>query len=145
MNINRATIYGNITRDPEERKTTSGLTVVNFSVATNHKYKNKDGELVEEVEFHNIVAFNKTAESVMKYMKKGSGIFVEGRLKTEKWEDKETGKDRSKTVIIADRVQFGPKPQSGESREETFEEKMAMAEASEKKMGDDKHAAPVSW
>ena len=108
MYLNKAIIYGNLTRDPELKSLPSGATVVNFSVATNHNWKDKNGERRDSVEYHNIVAFGRTAETVNQYMKKGSGIYVEGRIQTRSW-DAADGKKNYRTEIIADRVQFGPK------------------------------------
>ena len=108
MYINKAIIYGNLTRDPELKSLPSGSTVVNFSVATNHTWKDKNGQRQDSVEYHNVVAFGRTAETVNQYMKKGSGIYVEGRIQTRTW-DGTDGKKNYKTEIIADRVQFGPK------------------------------------
>lgn len=106
MNLNKVLIYGNITRDPEQKALPSGMAVTNFSVATNRRYT-KDGEKKEEVEYHNVVSFGKTAENVATYMKKGSAIYVEGRLKTRSWE--KDGKKVYRTEIIAENVQFGPR------------------------------------
>lgn len=108
MYINKAIIYGNLTRDPELKSLPSGSTVVNFSVATNHTWKDKNGQKQDSVEYHNVVAFGRTAETVNQYMKKGSGIYVEGRIQTRNWEGAD-GKKNYRTEIVADRVQFGPK------------------------------------
>src|SRR3989338_6468558 len=108
MYINKAIIYGNLTRDPELKSLSSGMTVVNFSVATNHTWKDKSGQKQDSVEYHNVVAFGRTAETVNQYMKKGSSIFVEGRIQTRNWEGAD-GKKNYRTEIIVDKVQFGPK------------------------------------
>src|SRR3989344_3350669 len=111
MYINKAIIYGNLTRDPELKSLPSGTVVVNFSVATNRTWKDKNGQKQEDVEYHNVVAFGRTAETINQYMKKGSGIYVEGRIQTRNWEGAD-GKKNYRTEIIADRVQFGPKRDS---------------------------------
>jgi single-strand DNA-binding protein len=108
MYINKAIIYGNLTRDPELKSLSGGSVVVNFSVATNHTWKDKSGQKQESVEYHNIVAFGRTAETINQYMKKGSGIYVEGRIQTRSWEGSD-GKKNYRTEILADRIQFGPK------------------------------------
>ena len=113
MFLNKVLIYGNLTRDPELKSLPSGTAVTNFSVATNRKYKDKDGNMQEEVEFHNIVVFGRQAETVAQYLNKGSGILVEGRLKTRSW-DADDGTKRYRTEIIADRTQFGPKKGAGD-------------------------------
>ena len=108
MYINKAQIYGNLTRDPELKALPSGSQVCSFSIATNRTWKNKDGEKQEEVQYHNIVAFGKTAELVAQYMRKGSALLVEGRIQTRSWEAKDGGK-RYSTEIVAENIQFGPK------------------------------------
>lgn len=108
MYINKAIIYGNLTRDPELKSLSSGTVVVNFSVATNRTWKDKSGQKQEDVEYHNMVAFGRTAETINQYMKKGSGIYVEGRIQTRSWEAAD-GTKKYRTEVVADRVQFGPK------------------------------------
>lgn len=108
MYLNQAIIYGNLTRDPELKALPSGQNVATMSVATNRTWNDKDGKKQEEVEYHNIVVFGKTAENCVKYLIKGSGLLVEGRLQTRSW-DKD-GVKMYRTEIIAERVQFGTKP-----------------------------------
>jgi single-strand DNA-binding protein len=110
MNLNRVIIVGNITRDPELKQTPSGKSVCSFSVATNRKWTDKDGQKHQEVEYHNVVAWGRTAELVTMYMKKGSQILVEGRLQTRSWEGKNGGK-QYRTEIFAEMVQFGSSPE----------------------------------
>ena len=86
MYINKAILYGNLTRNPELKALPSGSAVVNCSMATNRKWKNKDGQSQEDVEYHNIVAFGKTAELIAQYVQKGSPLYVEGRIQTRSWE-----------------------------------------------------------
>lgn len=111
MYLNKAMIYGNLTRDPELKSLPSGIQVASFGIATNRVYNDKDGKRVEQADYHNIVVFGKQAETVSKYLKKGSGAYVEGRLQTRSWE--QDGAKQYRTEIIADRVQFGPR--GGES------------------------------
>ena len=101
-------IYGNLTRDPEMRALPNGTPVTSFSVATNRVYKDKSGAKQESVDFHNIVVFARQAETVSQYLRKGSPVFVEGRIQTRSWDDKD-GTKKYRTEIIADTVQFGPK------------------------------------
>jgi len=108
MYINKAMVFGNLTRDPELRALPSGGQVCSFGLATNRVYKKADGTKQEEVEFHNIVMFGKLAELCGQYLKKGSSAYIEGRIKTRSWEG-DKGK-QYKTEIIADTVQFGPRP-----------------------------------
>ena len=110
MNVNKAFVVGNITRDPELKSLPSGVKVVSFSVATNKVWKDRDGNKQERVDFHNIVAFGATAENIAKYMRKGSHIYVEGEMQTRSWDDKDTGKKMYRTEINALNVQFGNNP-----------------------------------
>lgn len=112
MYLNKALIYGNLTRDPELRALPSGNKVAEFGVATNRIYKDKDGNRKEAADFHNIVVYGRQAEIVAQYLKKGSGVFIEGRIQTRNW-DGQDGQKRYKTEIVADRVQFGPRPAGG--------------------------------
>lgn len=109
MYINSVTIYGNLTRDVELKALPSGIQVANFGVATNRNYKDKDGNKKEEVEFHNLVAFGRTAEVIAQYMKKGSAIYVEGRLQTRSWE--KDGQKFYRTEIVVNNFQFGARSQ----------------------------------
>jgi single-strand DNA-binding protein len=107
MYLNKVLLYGNLTRDPELKALTSGSQVVNFSLATDRVFKDKNGQKQEVTEFHNVVAFGRTAEIIAQYCKKGRPIYVEGRLQTRSWDDKETGKKNYRTEIIVDTFQFG--------------------------------------
>lgn len=108
MYINKVFIFGNITRDPELRSLPSGGQVCSFSVATNRVFKKQDGSKTEATDFHNVVVFGRQAETTAQYLKKGSSVFVEGRIQTRSWDSPEKGK-QYKTEIIAERVQFGPR------------------------------------
>jgi single-strand DNA-binding protein len=110
MYINKAIVYGNLTRDPEIRSLPSGIQVASFSLATNRVFKDRDGKKQEQADFHNIVVFGRQAETVGQYLKKGSTAFVEGRMQTRSWDDKSSGEKKYRTEIVADRVQFGPRP-----------------------------------
>ena len=112
MYLNKALIYGNLTRDPELRSLPSGTSVVNFALATNRVWKDSDGNKQEAVEFHNIVVFGKQAELVSQYLRKGSSALIEGRIQTRSWEGKD-GEKKYRTEIVADRVQFGPRSSGG--------------------------------
>ncbi len=111
MYLNKAMIYGNLTRDPEMKALPSGMNVTSFSIATNRVYNDRDGKRQEQVEYHNVVVFGKQADTAAKYLKKGSGAYVEGRLQTRSW-DKD-GQKHYRTEIVADRVQFGPRGGDG--------------------------------
>ncbi len=111
MYLNKAMIYGNLTRDPEMKSLPSGMQVTSFSIATNRVYNDRDGKRQEQVEYHNIVVFGRQAETSAQYLKKGSAAYVEGRLQTRSW-DKD-GVKQYRTEIVADRVQFGPRNEGG--------------------------------
>lgn len=105
MNFNKVIIGGNITKDPE-LKTVGDTSLCNISVAINRNYKNNSGEVVEQTTFVDATCWGRTAENVAKYMTKGSPVLIEGELTTQKWEDKTTGKQRSKLSVKANIVQF---------------------------------------
>ena len=111
--VNKVILIGNLGRDPEVRYMTSGAAVCNFSIATSRRWKDKQGELQEETEWHNIVCYERTAENAEKYLSKGSPVYIEGRLKTRKWEDKE-GVTKYTTEIICEQMQFLGKREDGE-------------------------------
>ena len=111
MYINKAMVYGNLTRDPELKSLPSGMQVCSFSLATNRVYNDRDGKRQEVAEFHNIVVFGKQAETSAKWLKKGSSAFVEGRMQTQSWE--KDGQKHYRTEVVAERVQFGPKSGGG--------------------------------
>lgn len=111
MYINKVFLFGNLTRDPELRALPSGLNVASFSVATNRVYKDRDGKKQEQTDFHNVVVFGRQADTINQYLKKGSSVFVEGRMQTRSWE--KDGKKNYRTEVIADRVQFGPRGGGG--------------------------------
>ncbi len=107
MYLNKVFLYGNLTRDPELKALPGGSQVASFGLATNRTFKDKNGQKQETTEFHNIVAFGRTAEVIAQYCKKGRPIFVEGRIQTRSWEGKEDGKKQYRTEIIVDNFQFG--------------------------------------
>lgn len=114
MDLNRACLIGNVTKDPELKNTPSGQAVISFSIATNFVWKDQAGNKQEKAEFHNIVAWRKLAETMGQYLKKGGKVYVEGRLQTRTWEDKD-GKKNYRTEIVADNIILLNKPQGGTS------------------------------
>ncbi len=112
MYLNKAMIFGNLTRDPELKSLPSGIQVCSFSIATNRRYKDRDGKYVDATDYHNVVVFGRQAETSAQYLKKGASAYVEGRLQTRSWE--KDGEKQYRTEIIADRVQFGPRTGGGE-------------------------------
>lgn len=109
MYLNKVFLFGNLTRDPEQKSLPNGTAVTNFSLATNRIYKDANGAKQEQVEYHNIVVFGRQAETSAQYLKKGQGVMIEGRITTRSWDDKTSGEKKYRTEIIADAVQFGPK------------------------------------
>lgn len=103
MNLNKAMLIGNLTRDPEMKTTPSGQNVTTFSVATNLVWTDANGEKQKRAEFHNIVAWRKLAEICAQYLKKGSKVYIEGRLQTRDWEGQD-GVKRYRTEIVADNM-----------------------------------------
>ncbi len=104
--VNKVILIGNLGKDPEMRYTPSGAAVCNFSIATTERWKNKDnGQLEEKTEWHNIVVWGKQAENCKEYLAKGRSVFIEGRLQTRSWDDKE-GHKRYTTEVVAQIVQF---------------------------------------
>jgi single-strand DNA-binding protein len=117
--VNRVILVGNLGRDAELRFTGTGTPVAKFSVATTETYKGRDGEKKEETEWHRINLWGKSAETLAQYLIKGKQVYVEGRLKTQKWKDKE-GNDRTTVEVTADRVTLlggGPRRDAAEREE----------------------------
>jgi single-strand DNA-binding protein len=113
MNVNKAIVVGRLTRDPEKRTTQTGQSITNFSVATSSKWKGQDGQQNEKTEFHNVIAWGKRGEVIAQYMTKGQEIYVEGRLETSSWDDKDTGKKMYRTEIVMENFEFGAKAGAG--------------------------------
>ena len=110
--VNKVILVGNLGKDPEVRYLDNGVAVANFSLATTENYKNKEGERVSQTEWHNIVIWRGLAEVAEKWLKKGSSVYVEGKIRTRKWEDKE-GNTRYSTEILGDNMtMLGGKPTS---------------------------------
>jgi len=103
--LNRVMLIGHLASDPEVRETPSGYTVSNFPLVTNRQWKNSEGEMKEEANFHRVVTWRGLAENCVKFLKKGSGVYVEGRLVHRKVEDKE-GRMRYFTEVVAETVNF---------------------------------------
>ena len=102
--LNKVMLIGNLGKDPELRYTTSGVAVATFSLATNESWKDQDGNMQERTEWHNIVAWRKLAEICGEWLKKGKKVYIEGRIQTRSFDDKNTGAKRYVTEIIADNM-----------------------------------------
>ncbi|MBM2820966.1 MAG: single-strand binding protein, single-strand DNA-binding protein [Candidatus Berkelbacteria bacterium] len=109
FSLNRAQIVGNVTRDPEMRYTPNGQAVCSFGVATNRRWRDKDGNNQEQTEFHNIVAWGKLAELMTQLVHKGSKIYAEGRLQTHSWEGQDGGKRNRTEIVMDDFILLTPK------------------------------------
>ncbi|MBT4210185.1 MAG: single-stranded DNA-binding protein [Candidatus Komeilibacteria bacterium] len=103
MNLNKAMIIGNVVRDPEMRSTPTGQNVTSYSIATNRVWNDTNGQKQERAEFHNIVAWRRLAEISSQYLKKGSKVYIEGRLQTRSWDDP-NGVKKYRTEIIAENM-----------------------------------------
>jgi single-strand DNA-binding protein len=103
--VNKVILVGQLGKDPETRHSAGGGAICNFSMATSEKYKDRDGQQVEKTEWHSIVIFGKLAEIAGEYLKKGSQVYIEGKIQTRKWQDKD-GKDRYTTEIVANEMQM---------------------------------------
>ena len=105
-NFNKVILAGNLTRDPELRYTPKGTAIAKITLAINRRWSNEAGEQKEEVTFVDVDAFGKQAETIGQYLKKGRPLLVEGRLKYDTWDDKQTGQKRSKLGVVLDNFQF---------------------------------------
>ena len=123
--VNKVILIGNLGKDPEVKYLDSGVAVANFSLATTESYKNKEGERVNQTEWHNIVLWRGLAEVAEKWLKKGSSVYIEGKIKTRKWEDKD-GNTRYNTEILADNMtMLGSKSTSEPAAPTTSEQQAA--------------------
>lgn len=133
MDLNKVMIIGNVTRDPEVRTTPQGTNVASFSVATNYAWKDQAGQKQEKAEFHNVVVWRKLADICGQYLRKGTKVYIEGRLQTRDWESQD-GVKHYKTEIIADNMMMldrrgggegsAPRPASPTASDEPAEEEI---------------------
>lgn len=138
MNLNKIMIAGRLTRDPEIKYTPSGLTIAELGLAVNRRRKGADGEWSEEATFLDVTLWESQAEVAQKYLRKGDGVFIEGRLHKDTWEDKATGKKRTSLKIVGERMQMmggrqdlgneapGPQPPPGTQGEDQSESKFSV-------------------
>jgi single-strand DNA-binding protein len=112
--VNKVFLLGNVGKDPEIRSTPSGTTVATFSLATADRRKDAQGNWSDSTEWHNLVAFQRTAEIVRDYVKKGTQLFVEGKIQTRSWDDKESGQKKYRTEILVNELSLLGKPGGGE-------------------------------
>ena len=105
MTVNKIILVGNLGKDPESRSTQSGSTVANLSIATTERAKDREGNWTDHTEWHRVACFGRTAENVAKYCRKGKQVYIEGKIRTRKWQDRD-GNDRYTTEVIADQIRF---------------------------------------
>jgi single-strand DNA-binding protein len=118
--VNKVIIVGNLGRDPEVRYTPNGSAICNFSVATTRSWKNKDsGDKAEETEWHRVVMFDKLAEIAGEYLKKGRSVYIEGRLKTRKWQDKDNVEKTTTEIVATDMQMLGSREGMGGGHSES--------------------------
>lgn len=107
--VNKVILVGNVGQDPEVKYTPSGIPVAKFSLATNERFKDRSGEWLDRTEWHNVVAWQRLAEIIGEHVKKGSKLYIEGKLETSSWDDRQSGGKRYRTEVIArDIVLLGP-------------------------------------
>jgi single-strand DNA-binding protein len=143
MSVNKAILIGRLGKDPETRYMTNGEAVTNVSLATSENYKDKSGEKQERTEWHNLVFYRRLAEIAGEYLKKGSMIYVEGRIQSRKWQDKE-GKDRYTTEIIVNEMTMLGGKAGGAGSFEVVENQASSASAPTRSAQAAKPAAPAA-
>ncbi len=112
--VNKVFLLGHVGKEPEIRTTNGGMTIASFTLATADRAKDAQGNWVDKTEWHNLVAFQRTAEIVRDYVKKGTQLFIEGKIQTRSWDDKESGAKRYKTEILVNELSLLGKPGGGE-------------------------------
>jgi single-strand DNA-binding protein len=113
--VNKVILLGNLGKDPEVKYTPSGMAIARFSLATTERAKDKEGNWQDKTEWHNLVAFGRTAEVAGEYLKKGRTVYIEGALRSSSWDDKETGQKKYKTeVIVNELIMVGGQREGGE-------------------------------
>ncbi|WP_035351268.1 single-stranded DNA-binding protein [Edaphobacter aggregans] len=113
--VNKVFLLGRLGKDPEMRATAGGMTIASFTLATSDRQKDQSGNWVDKTEWHNLVAFQRTAEIVRDYCKKGSQVFVEGKIQTRSWDDKESGQKKYRTEILVNDLSLLDSKSSGDS------------------------------
>ncbi len=114
--VNKVTLLGNLGKDPEVKYTPQGTAVAKLALATNERYKDKEGQWQDRTEWHNVVLWQRLAEIAGEYLKKGSKVYIEGKLQTRSWEDKQTNQKRYMTEVVAnDLVLLGGRGEGGDS------------------------------
>lgn len=143
MNLNTVVIAGNLTRTPELRATPGGTNVTDISIAVNEYWTDSNGEKQERTHFFDVTVWGKQAESLCRHLGKGDLVGIQGRLRQDKWVDKESGKNRSKVVVMAESVQFGPKRSKGNpGSDEAAEAEARRREQAREQFANDQGVSP---
>src|SRR6266702_537651 len=111
--VNKVFLLGNVGKDPEIRSSASGMTIASFTLATADRQKDQQGNWTDKTEWHNLGAFQRTAEIVRDYVKKGTQLFIEGKIQTRSWDDKESGQKKYRTEILVNELSLLGKPGGG--------------------------------
>ena len=119
--VNKVMLLGNVGKDPEIKSTAGGVIISSFSLATADRQKDQTGQWVDKSEWHNLVAFNRTAEIVRDYVKKGTQLFIEGKIQTRSWDDKESGQKKYRTEILVNELSLLGKPGGGSGGAGSYE------------------------
>lgn len=128
--LNKVMLIANLTRDPDARSTTSGTSVVNLGLAVNRKWKDKDGNQKEDTVFVDCDVWGKSADFCRDYLRKGNKVFIDGRLKMDTWEDRNTGDKRSKLGIVAESVQnLSPRSNSDQQEQQPYQQPQGQQQA----------------
>jgi single-strand DNA-binding protein len=137
--VNKVILLGNVGKDPEVRTSASGNLIAELSLATNDRVKDQGGNWKDRTEWHTLVAFQRTAEIIRDYVSKGAKLYVEGRIQTHSWDDKNTGEKRYRTQIVVNDVSLisGQKPQNSEYSQEPEREDFSQAAPSSSEITDD--------
>jgi len=145
MSVNKVILVGRLGKDPETRYMTNGEAVTNATLATSENWKDKSGEKQEKTEWHNLVFYRKLAEIAGQYLKKGAQVYIEGKIQTRKWQDKNSGQDRYTTEIIVNEMQMLGDKKSGSSNFDQSESTPApMRSAAPAQSAPARPAAPAS-
>lgn len=144
--VNKVFLLGNVGKDPEIRATQGGMTIASFTLATADRQKGQDGQWTDKTEWHNLVCFQRTAEIVRDYVKKGTQIFVEGKIQTRSWDDKESGQKKYRTEILVNDLSLlgGGQGRGGSSGEEGAGSRSSGGYSKSNTAGYDRQPAPAS-
>lgn len=143
--VNKVMLLGNVGKDPEIRASGGGMTIASFSLATADRAKDQSGQWVDKTEWHNLVAFGRTAEIVRDYVKKGSQLFIEGKIQTRSWDDKESGQKKYRTeILVNDMSLLGGRGEGGSGGGGSYERSSGGYSGSKSSSSSYSQAAPAN-